>query len=197
MKKSTVKMALACMLIMSICAMLGCIFGPEEKERSFGPPELKYEDLTEPEHVVFNLVLSYKKLDIEHYAELLHEDYIWYMQEGSDPEFLSRDQDINATRGIFDSKKFGHPDANKRIERLQLEIWEGSWNAIDSLEGEPCSDCWYTRRVYDITIEMASGTTIHGHAYVDLYIVGIEEDGKKKYKIIRADDVKIPTGGIQ
>ncbi len=198
MKKSRVKMALACMLIMSMCAMLGCIFGPEnKKERPPEPPELKYEDLTEKEHVVFNLVLSYKKLDIEHYAELLHEDYIWYNQEGSDPEFLTRDQDIDATNGIFNSKKFGHPDENKRILRLQLEIWDGSWSTIDSLEGQPCADCWYTRRLYDITLEMASGTIIHAHDYVDFYIIGIEENGKKKYQIIRADDIDLPRGGIR
>ena len=198
MKNSRIKTALTIVLMVVVCSMLGCIFGPEKDRKSrTEPPEPEFKDLTEKEHVIENLVLSYQYLDIEHYAELLHEDYIWYNQPGSDPEFLSRDQDIDATKGIFDSKKYVHPDENKRILRLQLEIWDGSWSAIDSIEGEPCSDCWYTRRVYDITLDIASGTTIHGHDYVDLYIVGVEGDSKRKYQIIRAFDVEIPTGGIQ
>ncbi len=191
-KKRTIKMALNIILVVIICSMLGCIFGPDKDRKSRTEPPT-YRDLSEKEDVIHNLLLSYQDLDIEHYRELLHEDYIWYMQEGIDPEFLSRDQDIDATNGIFNSKKFGHPDENRSIERLQLEIWDGSWSAIDSLEGQPCDDCWYTRWVYDIRLDVKSGATIHGHDYVDFYIVGIEEEGKKKYQIIRADDIEMPS----
>ena len=71
MKNSRIKTALTIVLMVGICSMLGCIFGPEKdrKPRTVPPPEFK--DLTEKEHVIENLVLSYQYLDIEHYAELL------------------------------------------------------------------------------------------------------------------------------
>jgi|GEM_PF-1199824 len=197
MKRHNLKLAAASFLVLLMFSTFGCILNPEEDKKPDPIPPPEFGDRTEREHVIDNMELAYQVTDLEHYKELLHLDYIWYMQEGSDPEFLSRDQDIAATKGIFDSKKFGHPDDNKRIERLQLEIWGGSWSALDSFEGEPCSDCWYTRRVYDIMIEVASGTKIHGHDYIDFYIVSGDEGGKKKYKIRRADDVQIPTGDIR
>ena len=197
MKKHNLKLVAASFLVLLMFYTFGCILNPKEdiKPDPIPPPEFK--DRTEREHVIENMELSYQVTDLEHYKELLHMDYIWHMQEGSDPEFLSRDQDINATKGIFDSKKFGHPDENKRIERLELQIYDGRWDSLHSIEGEPCSDCWYSERVYDITIDVASGTTIHGYDRVDFYIVGADEGGKRKYKIIRADDVELPTGGIR
>ncbi len=197
MKRHNLKLTAASFLVLLMFYTFGCILNPEEDKKPDPIPPPEFGDRTEKEHVIDNMVLAYQETDLEHYKELLHLDYIWHMQVGSDPEFLSRDQDIDATNGIFNSKKFGHPDENKRIERLRLEIWDGSWETQEEYEGEPCSDCWKTEREYDITVDVASGTTIHGHDKVVFYIVGGDEGGKRKYKIIRADDVKLPTGGIR
>ena len=102
MKKLALSEAVAAVLILVLLSTQGCLIDPKEKPTASQKPpssEDEYGDLTEKEHTIKNLVLSYKNRGIEKYEELLCADYLWFLQEGDyEPEednFFLRQEDID------------------------------------------------------------------------------------------------------
>lgn len=70
------------------------------------PPE--YRPRNSPEAVVNNLVVSYRRREIEKYAELLHKEFIFRFQDGDEPpdlgrQFWTHDEDSTGTAALFQS----------------------------------------------------------------------------------------------
>ena len=170
---------------------------PEEEELYFG-------DLTEREDIIRNLVLSYREKDIAEYSRLLlraedtfggstyPNEYYWYHQpyEIMIEDYLTREEDIGCTGNIFLAAQ-GTPAKPEHpvIERLVLQLTDGTFSPVDSLFGEPCEDCWSTEREYYLRLELGGDMTINSSYHLLLYIVPVDGEGTKIYKVAQANDV--------
>jgi hypothetical protein len=189
-----------------LALVLILVTGCEDSSPSKPDPEpAQFEDLTERGDVIHNLILSYSEKNIEEYSKLLlraddtyggsiyPSGYIWYNQPGVivGEEYISREEDIARTTNIFlaasgTPAKPEHPE----ILGLHLDILNGTFSAIDSLFGEPCEDCWFTERGYNLFLEMGE-TDFQALDNVQFYIVPVDEGGTKIYKIAVAKDALV------
>ena len=186
---------LAAAILISGCGDDGNPVTPEEETAEF-------RTLTSPENLIYNLVLSYKELNIVEYSRLLlntddgdyGQEYYWFNQaedvSALGEAYYARDEDISRTNNIFQAAK-GTPAKPEHsvIDRLQLEIYNGIWTSAGSLWGEPCEDCWYTKRSYYIKINIGPDT-IFGDDLVELYVVPIQEGDVTTYRIAFTMDVR-------
>jgi hypothetical protein len=74
------------------------------------------------------------------------------------------------------------------IDKLQLGIHDGTWAEVDSLWGEPCEDCWYTMRQYNVSV-IIGHDTIYGDHLVQFYVVPVWACDVTEYRIAQAFDV--------
>jgi hypothetical protein len=181
-------------LVLSMICLSGCILDPKEDPKPPDDSKPKYGDLTKKEHVIDNLVQSYKDRNINRYEELLLDPgYLWYPQDRDvkpgDDKFWSRDQDIRTVGRMFNAA-MGQPDEGyPEIERLDLRIEDGTWYQVENIGEEPCPGCWMTERIYHIEAVIGE-TTYIGDDDVMFYITPFEKGGKTIYQIKRADDLQ-------
>jgi hypothetical protein len=200
MMNRTTKSWLMILVISLAIGSFGCILSPTDEKAPPEKPKYVYLDLTHKEDAIKNLVTAYAEHNIRPIEKLLHEQYIWKNQDydvahNHLPEQIERQDDINFTHNIFLAADKASPDPTKYIDKLELTIEDGSWIQVPEFWGEPCEDCWQTTREYFITVVMDGGnTTLYGNDLVLFTIVPVMEDGKKLYKIGRADDVQKPAG---
>lgn len=207
MWKSITRRAAAGICIATLLYSFGCILSPQEDPAPPIKDPVVFEDLTEKEDVITNILLSHRERNIDEYAKLLlkpedtyngstyADGYYWYNQEGNEglPEFDLRDDDITATGNLFLAAK-GTPAKPDHLvlEDLTLFIPEGSWSPVAEIFGEPCEDCWFTERSYDIKLILGPGESIEGLHNVQYYIVPVDEGDLTIYKIAVAKDVFVP-----
>ena len=181
----------------------GCILSPEEDPAPPDREPVVFMDLTEKEHVIINLELSYQEQNHEEFSKLLlrPEDtyngstyangYYWYNQPGAvgTEEYILRDDELTRTSNMFMAAE-GQPvkDDHPVIYKLTLALTDASWSPITELWEQPCEDCWYTEREYNLYLEMGE-IDLQGLDNVQFYIVPVDEGGKKIYKIALAKDV--------
>lgn len=182
----------------------GCILSPEEDPAPYEREPVEFMDQTEREHVITNLVLSYREKYYPAYEKLIltAEDtyngspypfapYYWYNQPGAvgEEDYILDLDDLARTQNLFLAAQ-GMPAKQDHpvIYRLTIELTEGSWSPVNELGGEPCEDCWLTERQYDIFLEMGE-TDIHAADNVQFYIVPVDFEGTKIYKIAVAQDI--------
>ena len=195
--KTTLLIAMAMVLLYSF----GCILSPEEEVKPDPKPPVNYAPLTAPDSLIHNLELSYQELNIQEYEKLLlktddggyGKEYIFYLQPGDvvegDEEYLDRATDVTRTGNLFLAAK-GTPAKPEHpiIDDYGLDIKSATWQSIDSLWGEPCEDCWYTKRGYDVFIE-ASGDRIYGDDQAEFYVVPVQVGDVTEYRIALVYDV--------
>jgi hypothetical protein len=175
----------------------GCILSPDKNPGCQNCQDTTgFKPLTDKENVIFNLMLCYKKADINRYDDLLHEQYTWHNQ--LDPvnpnleEQWTRAQDFNATSHMFDAARSAYSDPNLNLLKLELDIKDASWSLYpDSIPGypHPCDDCWQTTREYYITAKTEGGDTYIGNDLCQFIVVPVTEGSAKVYKLWRADDL--------
>jgi hypothetical protein len=197
--------------IAALVYSFGCILSPEEEA---APPVIKpvtFEDLTEKEHVIINLVNSYKALLAEKYEELLlraedirpSEDgggtygtgYYWFNQtedltELEGEEFIEGLEDRDRTYNMFRAAQQNPVDPEKHpiIDKLTLTLSDATWQSVPEIFNQPCSDCWETLRVYEIWLYFGDDR-IHGYDEVKFRIVPVMNGDTKIYKIAVAYDL--------
>jgi hypothetical protein len=201
-------------LWISIAALIysfGCILSPEEESAPPIEDPIKFEDLTEKEHVIINLVNSYRALKDQEYLRVLlkAEDekpaeygggtygsmYYWFNQVEDDDLELNIDleEDHKRTMNMFFAANGMPQDPEKHpvLDKLTLEITAGTWQEVDSLFGGECQDCWKTLREYDIWLYLLGDDDdrIHGYDNVEFYIVPVQDGDKKTYRIAIANDM--------
>ena len=187
MKAINVKLLLPLVLSLLIAFAFGCILDPKEDIKKPPDPTDNFKDLTNREDVVTNLLESYKKRDDARFAELLHDEYLWYMQtrdlQPGEEQYWSRSRDIEATHFIFEN-----------AVRLELTITPHEWMPLTELGGEPCEDCWETQREYYITAQFQpEGTIYNGNDLVKFVIVPVNDagdGGRKEYRLRLAYDIE-------
>ena len=93
-------------VVLAVFAMDGCIFDPDKDPPGTGDGD--YKPLTSPENVMNNLVVSYRRREIQKYAEFLDKEFIFRFQDGDEPpelgrEFWTHDEDSTGTEALFNS----------------------------------------------------------------------------------------------
>jgi hypothetical protein len=200
MLRTTVNYVIIAAIAALLIGVSGCILNPADDKVPPPKPTYVYLDLTHKEDAIKNLVTAYEEHNISPIEKLLHAQYIWHNQEWDvthgnvDREIVERGSEITSTTNIFlAADKRSEP--TRYIDELKLEIKEGSWQQVSDFQGQPCDSCWQTTREYFITVVMEGGnTTLYGNDLVQFTIVPVMEDGKKLYKIGRADDLQKPSG---
>ena len=189
------------LLLVPLASFLGC---SDPTPYVPAPPSFVFKDLTEPDNIIHNLLLSYTANNIAEYSKLLlaandscsgkpyASEYIWYNQPNTCclDEFLLRDDDIASTNNLFLAAKGTPAEPNHQvIDRLILMITDGSWSPLAEIFGEACEDCWFTEREYNIRLYYGENA-IAGLHDVQFYIVPVDEGGTKIYKIAVAKDIR-------
>jgi hypothetical protein len=198
-KTCTLAIALVACLIASGCNIFDAEEGISNRETP-SPPE--YADLTSPQNLVNNLVLSYAYLDIEGYAALLLSDeegdygqeYRWYFQADDaaeiGKEYWTRQEDIEATNNLFRAASGAASNLlYPKIDDLEIRIpMYTPWFMIDSLWGEPCEDCWSIILPYFIDVDLTHDSYF-GDDDVEFFIVPIDEGDVTTYRIAIMRDI--------
>ena len=203
MWKSILRRTALLTIIVMLSYSYGCILSPQEDPAPDDREPFVFKDLTEREDVIYNLYGSYQEKNFGEYSKLLlmpddtyngstyANGYYWYNQPGAvgGEDFILAADDLVRTQYLFLAAA-GTPakETHPPINRMTLTITEGSWSPISEIWGQPCEDCWYTERQYDIFLEMGE-TDLSGTDNVQFYIVPVDEGGKKIYKIAVAKDI--------
>lgn len=183
MKRNKFMLAVIFVLFMGLVYTAGCIFDPTPDVEPPPIPSIDWDDLTDKQHCINNLVLSYKHRQIEPYKELLHPSYEWYLQDRDAEEFnqelMDYAEDVGATDNIF----------NQAIV-LELTIVEGSWEATDTVGTEYWPGSWFTTREYYIQAKFPGSDILYsGHDLVEFVVVPVDDSGTTKYKLRIARDI--------
>ena len=205
MMKSIARYAATWIIIVILSYSYGCILSPQEDP---APPDdpvdpVEYMDLTEKEHVITNLVLSYQEKYMPEFEKLLldkendtyngvpyTDSYYWYNQPEAvgTEEYLLRDQEITVTTNMFKAANQDPNAGHQAIDDLSLDITAGSWSPISEIFGQPCEDCWFTEREYQIEV-IYGPDKIVGYDNVQFYIVPVDQGDITIYKIAIAKDI--------
>lgn len=182
MRSTKIKSWAACVLAILMVYSFGCIFNPKPDDNPDPPDPIEWPDLTEKEDVIEYMLLVYEDRNKERYPELLHEHYIWVMQD-KDAEELH----INQLDKVADIRGTNYLLGEASI--LELEIDPGSWGEVEAVGEEPCPGCWETEREYHIQVKVPiKEKPLQGHDLVKFIVVPVEKDGKKIYQIRWAYD---------
>jgi hypothetical protein len=155
-----------------------------------------YGDFSEKEDCILNYARSCNERNIDRFAELFHPDCEFIYMMGK-PDF---DADIFSGQILEKSdlqselESIGHFFVG--VGELRFEIETGTWMRLDSLSGEPCTDCWTTSRGYSLSAtfgapgEGGESRVMNGHGHMEFVISPV--DGK--WKILRYIDEPIKEG---
>ena len=131
-----------------------------------------YGDLTQKEHCMRNLALSYTHQDIDRFKELLHDRYVYIISEKNTTKTRSRKYIIHAVNYMFDN-----------ATEISAEITDGEWEPVTRFSGEACPECWSTNRKFILRID-SPDIKENGFSTECRFIVApVEASGGVKYKL--------------
>jgi hypothetical protein len=137
----------------------------------------EFGDLSEKEHCISNLMLSYTKRDIEKFSELLHADYKYY-GFGNTIEWNAQEE-REKTAMLF---------TNAIVLSIEIEL--DSWTKTHEIFGSPCVNCWESTRKYALIGQTSEdANVISGTGYTKFIVTQDEENGKSKYRILAIIDL--------
>ena len=185
------------LLVFSVSA--GRAQGQISGQDSTSSADSSYSDFSEKEDCILNYERSCSERNIDRFAELFQTDceFIYIIgKPDSDASVLPNEmlrkhnlqKELEATGQLFAGAR-----------ELRFEIENGTWTRLDSLSGNPCSDCWETTRGYSLSATFpASGEgeephVMSGHGHMKFIVSPV--DGK--WKILRHIDQPIDKKGDQ
>jgi hypothetical protein len=165
----TIALALGALLLVPSV----CVAQPEDLETAAG----RFLDLSEKEHCITNLMLSYAKKDIERFSELLHDDYLYH---GFDNIVIwGKQEERENTELLFEKEMVA-----------SFTIGDGSWTKTDRIGESPCGDCWESTRQYSISGHVSGDdTTVFGSGYARFVVKRVERNGEPGYRIVAIIDL--------
>jgi hypothetical protein len=177
--------------------LASCILDPKEKPEDKTPtPVVDFKDLTEKDHILFNLQLVFNEFNSTEYDKMLDGDFINYFSEadfalGITPEQWDRATETRAYAGFFDPNR----DKDRVINRsLKLTYPTDNWTEItpDDPVQYPDESWYFTSIRYDMSVEVdtepQTTTYIANDIKLEVTIRWDEERGH--YRMIRwRDDV--------
>jgi hypothetical protein len=189
------KTRLFCIVVAVLCLFLFPSCGDDDP---YIPPRVppkgpNYPDLTQKDHIFEYLELVWEYMDIDAYAKLLDEDFIfWFSQadynDGITPEYWGRTEELSMARNMFSG--FSHPKYGA-VTGIDLEVIpEGLWIEIPKTEPPYAGETWYQRTAeYRLIVSTTSEWTLQGQEKKALFTVRQSElDGKNIYRIVMWHD---------
>ncbi len=168
--------------------------GQVSEQESTSRADSSYRDFSEKEDCILNYARSCDERNIDRYAELFHADCEFIYMMGK--------PDFNAD--IFSGQILKKKDLQSELEsignffsgvgELCFEIETGTWMRLDSLGGDPCTDCWKTARGCSFSATFGEGgesRVVKGQGHVEFIISPV--DGK--WKILRFIDQPMAKEG--
>lgn len=191
LRKTLVALVAAALVLTSLP---GCILDPKESVEEPKTPPVEWPDRTGKEDLVEIVKLVYRTEDMDKYAEallkpdthdLFEQGYIWY------------NQNEDVVSGAVDVEFWGYTEEYTLTERLlnnvndiTLEIYPGSWTALETFREEPCEDCWDSLRDYKIDVETSDQMHYIGE-YKIRYVIGPDPENPGKYVIYQMEDLRM------
>jgi hypothetical protein len=115
------------------------------------PPQTNYQNLTQKEHVLNNLELSYNQRKISEYDRLLDENFTMYFSPsdfngGKTPEQWGRQEELDANTNLFNPAYNG---VQPRCLKIFLDLkTESGLNWVESDAPNASGEKWYTATVF-------------------------------------------------
>jgi hypothetical protein len=158
--------ALSC----TVCALV-LSGGQVPNSRSEPVKDTSYGDLTDKEHCLQNLVISFERRDINGYDAILHPDFEFVLVRG---DRYDREHELMGTKATFNA-----------VSGITMDIGDGEWARIEETNGAKCAGCWETIRILDYTVvtkdkEREPETY---HCKIRLVAAPIDDAGVTRYKL--------------
>ena len=189
-----------CLAALTAGAVLFLACGEEETVVGCDPcPPPSFESLTQRWHVLNNLQLSYNEREFARMDELLDTNFVFYLAprggQGGIPAQWGRDQELDATRMLFD------PDLNVpgfpvcQGIYMNLEFENGvAWD--DTVPPAFPAETWYTATVYyDDHFYMEPGgcyTAVPG-SQAQFTVRNVGTDGAPQWRLVEWHDLGTVT----
>ena len=175
-------------VILSIsCASVGLAQGQISGQESVSRADSSYADLSQKEDCILNYERACSERNIDRYADLFD----------ARCEFISMMGKPDFDADIFSGQMLKKADLQSELEStrrffamaagIRIEIEDGTWMPLDSLSGDPCSDCWKTTRGYSLSAAFGEGgesQVMNGQGCMEFVISPV--DGK--WRILRFID---------
>jgi hypothetical protein len=170
-----------------------CIFDPEKTpggEEKKPPPS--YEDLSEKDHVLFNLQLLYPQYDWQEYNKVLDDDLVFFfskddIEDGIPFTEFAKADEIRTLRNMGDTSR---QDRVLSIN-LTLSYSTGEWTAIVPEDPKYAGETWFQKTVvYNMTVQAEPNMTYVSTDIKAQFTIreGEDQDGSKIWRIIRWRD---------
>ena len=153
------------LILLSLIVFAGlttsCILDPkEQKNDDVNKPKVEYKDLSEKDHVLFNLELAYNERNFSEYDKLLDDSFVFILSEADynsgevDVQQWERDREISVNAQIFDPN-LNDPDLRVISIDLSLDYAADNWTEQPENEDHP-GESWYFKTVdYNLVVKTA------------------------------------------
>ncbi len=154
------RLTLLCAIAILVASVASCIFDPSEDKKK-PVPDNPFFNLTEREHVLYNIETSYNKRRIDYYNGLLDANFTFFLSPGDVggglPESWNRADEIDVNTKLFDKNNTELPCQSIFMD---LRIEDGvSWISITPASAP--TETWYqTTLYYDFKFEISPNTYI-------------------------------------
>ena len=186
-------LAIITTMLLSLFVLSGCILDPKETPDPPDNGETPWPDLKEKDDVFEYVELVYENMDIDHFPEVLDDDFIFWFSTadydlGITPEQWGRTEELGSARNMFTSfsvEKYG------AITGIDLIITpEGLWIEVPMTESPYAGETWYQKTAeYYIIVETTSEFTLQGTEKKALFTVRQSEgDGENIFRIVLWND---------
>jgi hypothetical protein len=175
-------------VLLLVAPLAGCIFDPKTEPPP--PPRNEYAQPTAPESLVVNLQVSYRRQEIDKYADLLATDFRFFFQpvdQAQNGESWNADQDSTGTDALFRTPE---------VSTIRIELVHGPAEEPTEIGFDP--DVLKIRiNNVQLEVDQVSGTTLLVTDVQDMYFrPGRDAFGEdpERYYILEWRDIP-PAGG--
>jgi hypothetical protein len=184
-------------LVVAAGLTTSCILDPkEEKGGGEDPTPVVFKDLSQKDHVLYNLELAYNERDFIEYNKLLDDSFVFIFSEADfnngDVEFSQWDRadEFAVNEKILDPNLAG----DKRVISIDLDIEyaDDNWTEQPPNEVHPDESWFFQTVVYNLTIKTADDWEHRANGLrAQFYIRWATYDKGEHWRIILwRDDVK-------
>jgi len=182
-------------LLVCVALLVPACDDPENRIQAPPPtPPLEFQDLTEKDHVLNNLVASYRMRDINEYKRIIDVDYYqFFFSDGDVSNGLPADgwdktQDELATTNLLDRSN----PAPNRIIAIDLSVDSSNlvWVALDA--APPLTETWYTVTTnYSFTFKTANDISYitSGSPRTQFIVRNIGTDTAPQWRLVQWRDL--------
>ena len=178
-----------------VASLSACLLDPKEPPVSTTPsPPIEFQDLTEKEHVLNNLVASYLQRDINEYRRILDLDYYQFffsdgdVSKGLPSEGWDKTQDEGATTNLLNRSS----SAPNRIISIDLSVQRSNLIWVELAADPPLTETWWSVTTnYSFTFKTANDISYitSGSPRTQFIVRNIGTDEDQQWRLVRWRDL--------